>query len=126
MALLTFSAAAPLRDSRSGAIMGNSPFMNSLIALIMLVFLAVGIGYGVGAKTTTSMVDGINAVTKTFASLGSLIFLLFVISQFLAYFNYSNIATIVVVDLSGALEHVNLGSIPLLLGFITILVLPVS
>ena len=26
MALLTFPAAAPLRDPRSGAIMGNSPF----------------------------------------------------------------------------------------------------
>ena len=100
--------------------------MSSLIALILLVFLAVGIGYGVGAKTITSMVDGINTVTKTFASLGGLIFLLFVISQFLAYFNYSNIATIVAIDLGGALEHVNLGSIPLLLGFITITGLSVS
>jgi len=120
IALLTFPAAAPLRDPKTGAIMGDSPFMNSLIVLIMLVFLVVGIGYGVGAKTITSMVDGISAVTKTFAGLAGLIFLLFVISQFLAYFNYSNIATIVAVDLGDALEHANLGSIPLLLGFITI------
>jgi aminobenzoyl-glutamate transport protein len=120
IALLTFPAGAPLRDPQTGAIMGNSPFMDSLIVLIMLVFLAVGIGYGVGAKTITSMVDGINAVTKTFAGLSGLIFLLFVISQFLAYFNYSNIATILAVDLGDALEHANLGSIPLLLGFITI------
>jgi aminobenzoyl-glutamate transport protein len=69
IALLTFPAGAPLRDPQTGAIMGNSPFMDSLIVLIMLVFLAVGIGYGVGAKTITSMVDGINAVTKTFAGL---------------------------------------------------------
>ena len=54
------------------------------------------------------------------AGLSGLIFLLFVISQFLAYFNYSNIATIVAVDLGDALEHANLGTIPLLLGFITI------
>ena len=94
--------------------------MDSLIVLIMLVFLVIGIGYGVGAKTITSMVDGIDAVTKTFAGLSGLIFLLFVISQFLAYFNYSNIATVVAVDLGDALEHVNLGAIPLLLGFITI------
>ena len=120
IALLTFPAAAPLRNSQTGAIIGNSPFMDSLIVLIMLVFLAVGIGYGVGAKTITSMVNGIDAVTKTFAGLSGLIFLLFVISQFLAYFNYSNIATIVAVDLGDALEHANLGSIPLLLGLITI------
>jgi aminobenzoyl-glutamate transport protein len=120
IALLTFPAAAPLRDPQTGSIVGNTPFMNSLIVLIMLVFLAVGIGYGVGAKTITSTVDGINAVTKTFAGLSGLIFLLFVISQFLAYFNYSNIATILAVDLGNALEHANLGTIPLLLGFITI------
>jgi len=120
IALWTFPAGAPLRDPQTGAIMGDSPFMNSLIVLIMLVFLALGIGYGVGAKTITSMVDGINAVTKTFAGLSGLIFLLFVISQFLAYFNYSNIATIVAVDLGDALEHANLGTIPLMLGFIAI------
>jgi aminobenzoyl-glutamate transport protein len=120
IALWTFPAGAPLRNPQTGAIMGNSPFMDSLIVLIMLVFLSVGIGYGVGAKTITSMVDGINAVTKTFAGLSGLIVLLFVISQFLAYFNYSNIATIVAVDLGDALEHANLGTIPLLLGFITI------
>jgi aminobenzoyl-glutamate transport protein len=120
IALLTFPAAAPLRDPQTGSIVGNTPFMNSLIVLIMLVFLAVGIGYGVGAKTITSIVDGINAVTKTFSGLSGLIFLLFVISQFLAYFNYSNIATILAVDLGNALEHANLGTIPLLLGFITI------
>jgi aminobenzoyl-glutamate transport protein len=120
IALLTFPAGAPLRNPQTGAIIGNSPFMESLIVLIMLVFLAIGIGYGIGAKTLTSMVDGINAVTKTFGGLGGLIFLLFVISQFLAYFNYSNIATVVAVDLGDALEHVKIGAIPLLFGFIAI------
>jgi len=75
--LLTFPAGAPLRDPQTGSIVGDTPFMTSLIVLIMLVFLAVGIGYGVGARTITSMVDGINAVTKTFAGLSGLIFLLF-------------------------------------------------
>ena len=42
IALLTFPAAAPLRDPQTGAIIGNSPFMDSLIVLIMLVFLASG------------------------------------------------------------------------------------
>ena len=94
--------------------------MNSLIVLIMLVFLAIGAAYGIGAKTITSIVDGINAVTKTFAGLSGFVFLLFVISQFLAYFNYSNMATIVAVNLGDALEHANLGTIPLMLGFITV------
>ena len=85
-----------------------------------LVFLAIEAAYGSGAKTITSMVDGINAVTKTFAGLSGLVFLLFVISQFLAYFSYSNMATIVAVNMGDALEHANLGTIPLMLGFITV------
>ena len=120
IAVLTFPPAAPLRNPETGSIVGNSPFMNSLIVLIMLVFLAVGVAFGIGAKTITSTVDGINAVTKTFASLSGLIFLFFVISQFLAYFNYSNIATIPAVKMGDALEHANLGAVPLMLGFITV------
>jgi aminobenzoyl-glutamate transport protein len=120
IALLTFPAGAPLRDPETGAIVGNSPFMNGLIVLIMLVFLAIGVAYGIGARTITSMVDGIDAVTKTFSGLSGLIFLLFVISQFLAYFSYSNIATIIAVNMGDALEHANLGSIPLMLGFIAV------
>ena len=120
IALLTFPPGAPLRNPDTGAIIGDSPFMSSLIVQIMLVFLAIGAAYGIGAGTLTSMVDGINAVTKTFASLSPLIFLLFVISQFLAYFTYSNMATIVAVNLGDALEHANLGTIPLMLGFITV------
>jgi len=118
--LLTFPAGAPLRNSQTGAIVGDSPFMSSLIVLIMLVFLAIGTAYGIGAKTITSMVDRINAVTKTFAGLSGLIFLLFVISQFLAYFNYSNMATLVAINMGDALEHANLGTIPLMLGFISV------
>jgi aminobenzoyl-glutamate transport protein len=120
IALLTFPTGAPLRNQETGAIVGDSPFMSSLIVQIMLVFLAIGAAYGIGAKTITSMIDGINAVTKTFASLSGLIFLLFVISQFLAYFTYSNMATIVAVKMGDALEHANFGTIPLILGFITV------
>jgi len=98
-----------VRNPQTGAIVGDSPFMNSLIVLIMLVFLAIGAAYGIGAKTITSSVDGINAVTKTFAGLSGLVFLLFVIRQFLAHFNYSNMATIVAVKVGVVNEAVEDG-----------------
>jgi len=120
IALLTVPTGAPLRNPQTGAIIGDSPFMSGLIVLVMLVFLAIEAACGSGTKTITSMVDGINAVTKTFAGLSGLVFLLFVISQFLAYFSYSNMATIVAVNMGDALEHANLGTIPLMLGFITV------
>jgi aminobenzoyl-glutamate transport protein len=120
VSLLTLPPGAPLRHPATRAIVGNSPFMDSLIVLIMLVFLVMGVAYGVGAKTIKSGVDAINAITKTFANLSGLIFLFLVISQFIAYFNYSNMATIAAVKMGGFLKSANFGSLPLLLGFIAV------
>jgi aminobenzoyl-glutamate transport protein len=117
---LTLPPGAPLRHPATGAIVGNSPFMDSLIVLIMSVFLVMGVAYGVGAQTIKSSIDAINAVTKTFANLGGLIFLFLIISQFIAYFNYSNMATILAVKMGGFLRNANFSSLPLLVGFIAV------
>jgi aminobenzoyl-glutamate transport protein len=116
LSFFTLPPGAPLRHPATGAIVGNSPFMDSLIVLIMLVFLLTGIAYGIGAQTIQSGVDAINAITKSSANLGGLIFLFLVISQFIAYFNYSNLATIAAVKMADFLESANFRSLPLLLG----------
>jgi aminobenzoyl-glutamate transport protein len=120
LSLLALPPGAPLRNPETGALIGNSPFMDSLVFLIMIVFLVTGVAYGVGAKTFKTTQDGIDAVTKTFSDLGGLLFLFFVISQFVAYFNYSNMGTILAVQLANMLKEANLGVVPLLLGFIVI------
>ncbi len=45
--------------------------MDSLLFIIMLMFLVSGICYGVGARTMTSSGDVIKAITKTFSGLGA-------------------------------------------------------
>jgi aminobenzoyl-glutamate transport protein len=120
LALLALPPGAPLRNPETGALIGNSPFMDSLVFLIMIVFLVTGAAYGVGAKTLNTVQDGIDAVTKTFSDLGGLLFLFFVISQFVAYFNYSNLGTILAVRLADLLKEANLGTVALLLGFLLI------
>ena len=117
-ALLTLPENAPLRDPESGAIIGNSPFMSGLIAVIMMLFLVTGVAYGVGAKTINSLTDVINAITKAVSGLGGTIFLLLIISQFVAYFNYSNIGTTLAVTMSNGLKDANIGPFWLLIGFI--------
>ena len=94
IALLTLPPRRPAAQPETGAIIGNSPFMNSLIVSIALLFLVCGVAYGIGARTMKSTNDVVNAMTKAIASLSGLILLLLVISQFLAYFNYSNMATL--------------------------------
>jgi aminobenzoyl-glutamate transport protein len=120
LALLTLPPGAPLRNPETKSLIGNSPFMDSLVFLIMIVFLVTGAAYGVGARTIKTVQDGIDAVTKTFSDLGGLLFLFFVISQFVAYYNYSNIGTIVAVNLADLLKQAHFGPAPLLFGFIVI------
>ncbi len=120
IALLTLPPGAPLRNPETGAIIGNSPFMNSLIVTIALLFLTCGVGYGIGARTMKGTIDVVNAMTKAIGSLSGLILLLLVISQFLAYFNYSNMATLAAVSLADVLEHANLSAIWLLVGFVIV------
>jgi len=117
-ALLTLPSGAPLRHPQTGAIVGNTPFMNSLIVLITAVFLGAGLGYGIGAGTIKSATDAINAIIKTIGNLSGLIFLLLIISQFVAYFSYTNIATVAAVNLGETLARSGLGSITLLGGFV--------
>jgi aminobenzoyl-glutamate transport protein len=118
--LLTVPAGAPLRNPETGAIIGRSPFMDSLVFLITLAFFATGLAYGIGARTLTNTESTIDAITKTLADSGPLLFLFFVISQFVAYFNYSNIGTVLAVWLAERLQDANLNDATLLLAFLAI------
>jgi aminobenzoyl-glutamate transport protein len=120
--LLAFPPGAPLRDPATGALVGNTPFMNGLIAVVMVVFLATGAAYGLGARTMKSTTDVIKAVEKTVTGMGGLIVLFFVLSQFVAYFSYSNIGTMLAVSLANVLREANAGPFWLLLGFIVVVV----
>jgi aminobenzoyl-glutamate transport protein len=119
-ALFTLPPGAPLRNAATGALIGDSPFMNGLIVFIALVFLAAGAAYGIGAGTMKGTVDIVKAMEKAVSGLGGLIFLLFVISQFNAFFGYTNMATLAAVNMGDALESAGLGALPLLLGLVVV------
>ena len=119
--IITLPANSALRDPETGGIIGATPFMDSLLFIIMLVFLFAGIGYGYGARTFSGSGDVIKAVTKTFASLAGLVFMLLMIAQFIAYFNFSNMPNVIAISLAGWLEQANIGAVPLLVGFIVVI-----
>ena len=117
---LTLGSGAALRNPETGALIGNSPLMNGLIAVIMVLFLVTGAAYGFGARTMKNSNDVIKAMEKALAGLGSLLFLLFILSQFIAYFNYSNIGTIMAVSMADVLKTASVPPLVLLLGFIVV------
>jgi aminobenzoyl-glutamate transport protein len=124
-ALLLFPRWAPLRAPLAdgwGPIIGDSPFMNGLIGLVILLFLVSGWCYGIGAGTVRTLSDVIKAMEKAVTSLGPTIFLFFMIAQFVAYFVYTNIGTVMALNLAGTISGVadTIGLVPLLLLFIII------
>nr|CAD6405279.1 p-aminobenzoyl-glutamate transporter [Rhizobium sp. Q54] len=119
-ALLTVPSGAPLRNPETGELIGDSPFMNGLIAVIMLTFFVTGWTYGIGAGTIRTLTEVIAAIEKSIRNMGGTIFLFFVLSQFVAYFTYTNIGTVMALSLSGALQAANIGALPLLIGFIVV------
>jgi aminobenzoyl-glutamate transport protein len=123
VALLTLPSGAPLRNPETGDIVGDSPLMSSLIVIISACFLAAGLAFGRAAGTITTSKDALGMITKAWASLAALLFLFLLIAQFIAYFDFSNIAQVVAISLGDILEDLNLGNILLLLGIILVTLL---
>jgi aminobenzoyl-glutamate transport protein len=120
VAALTLPPGAPLRNPENGDIIGDSPFMSSLIVIISLAFLAAGVAYGRVVGTVRRSDDVLGMITRSWASLASLLFLFLLIAQFIAYFDYSNIAQVVAVSLGDLLEELDLGDLWLLLGVMVV------
>ncbi len=121
--LATVPPGAPLRDPVTGSIIGQTPFMGSLLFIVMLCFLVPGIAYGTATGKYKGPNDVIAAVVKTFSGLAGLIFMLLLISQFIAYFNYSNIPSVLATTLASALGQAGISAIPLIIGFVLVIVL---
>jgi len=120
--LATLPPGAPLRDPETGSIIGQTPFMSSLLFIVMLCFFIPGIAFGSAVGKYKGPNDVIAAVVKTFAGLGGLIFMLLLISQFIAYFNYSNLPSLIATALAGWLGSAGIPAVPLLIGFILVIV----
>jgi aminobenzoyl-glutamate transport protein len=118
--LLTAIPGAPLRNPETGKVIGDSPFMDSLIVIIMIVFYVAGYAYGRGAGTIKGSDDVLKTITKSWAGLAGLLFLFLLIAQFIAYFNYSKIAEVLAVKLGDVLEHMDIGKVWLLIGVIIV------
>lgn len=123
IALLTAIPGAPLREPETGNIIGNTPFMASLVFVISLAFLVCGLGYGKGAGTLKGGNEAVAAISKTFASLGGLLLMFLMIAQFIALFNWSNLPTVAAISAAELLQQASVPAIVLLVGFIVVIVI---
>ena len=109
-----------LRNQETGGIMAGSPFMSGLIVLISLLFMFVGYAYGRGAGTIANVTAAIGLIVKTWSNLAGMIFLLFVIANFIAFFNFTNLATVLAVNLADFLQTTALGPVAYIMLFVLV------
>lgn len=96
----------------------QSPFMDSLVVVIIIAFFVPGVVYGVTTKVIRNDTDVVDHISKTLGGMAMFLVLAFTAGQFIAYFDQSNLGLIVSVIGADALESINLTGLPLVLAFI--------
>jgi aminobenzoyl-glutamate transport protein len=97
-----------------------NPFFNSIVALMFIVFLIPGIAYGLVVKTIRSDKDIAKMTGDAMAGLGGYIVLAFAAAQFVAYFNWSHLGTIVAIKGAEVLQAIGFTGIPLIVAFVIV------
>ena len=104
--------------NEAGELLGNTPFVNSIVVLIALLFFIPGSAYGLKAGTFQNSASIAGAMSKSMADMGSFLALAFVSAQFINYFSYTKLGTIIALSGAAALESANIGLIPLMIIFV--------
>ena len=106
-----------LRNPETNEIL-KSPFMDSIVVIISLLFFIPGVAYGIGCRTVKSDKDVIHLMGKSMSTMGGYIVLVFFAAQFVQYFSYSNIGIVIAVNGANFLEGIGFTGIPLIISFI--------
>lgn len=115
MILVLWPESSPLRNETGGLV--PSPFLKGIIPIIMTFFIICAVTYGFKANTIKSSSDIPLLMAKALQSLSGYIVLVFVIAQFIAWFNWSNLAIFIAVNLADLLSSAQLPSFIMLAAF---------
>ena len=92
----------------------NSYFQDGFTYIVSLFFVLAGIAYGIGSKSIKNDREIIENASKKFSNIGSIIILMFVVSQFIAVFRKTNIGLIITALLASLIEKLSFSGIPLI------------
>ena len=107
--------------NENGAIFGNptSPFVNGIVIMITFLFMIPGVVYGKTVGTFTKDNGGAcKAMEKSMSSMGAFLALAFVSAQFINYFSYTKLGTIIALAGASFFKNANIGLIPLMVIFV--------
>lgn len=115
LALTIVPANGPLRGDDGGVI--QSPFMDSLVVVIVIAFFVPGLVYGIVTRSVTSDTDAVNHMARTLESMAVFMVLAFAAGQFIAYFDETNLGLMVSIAGADLLQSINLTGYPLIILF---------
>lgn len=115
MAALVVPEGAPLRDPQTGSVI-PSPFIKGIVPIIILFFFTVAITYGVVTKRIRRPDDIPNQLVEPMKNMAGFIVMVFPLSQFVAFFNWSNMGKFMAIGLTDLLEAAGMSGAPAFLG----------
>lgn len=108
-----------LRDPETGGFL-NSPFMSGIVPIMLFFFLLPGLAYGIAAKEVKNDKEVAEKIFKSIADMAPFIVLAFAASQMIAFFNWSNIGSILAIKGAELLQALNFTGLPMMIGFVLI------
>ncbi|MBG9987884.1 AbgT family transporter [Aerococcaceae bacterium DSM 111176] len=120
MAFLMIPENGALRslDEATGQMTLDNFLSNGLIFAIFLLFAIPGLAYGATIGKIQNSDDFVESMTQSMRSMAGYIVLAFFAAQFINYFSYTNLGTILSVNGAIFLESIGFTGIPLILAFI--------
>jgi len=94
------------------------PFFQSMVTLVLLFFFVPGLAYGIAAGRIRGDRDVVRMTSDTVAGMAGYIVLAFCAGQFVSYFAWSNLGSIVAIGGAQFLKGLGLEGAPLLAGFV--------
>lgn len=105
-----------LRNPKTGSLIEDSPLINGVGLVILVIFLIPGVIYGVKSKQIKNTKDLGSMITDSLSSMSSFILIVFFAAQLLAFLEWSNLGVIMSVSGANLLKGQN--GIVLILGIL--------
>ena len=109
---------SPLRGD--GGVLVPSPFLDAIVPMLMVLFLATGVTYGVITRALTQASDVPEMMTEAMKSIAAYVVFIFIASQVIAIFTWSGLGTVIAVKLAAGLDAIGMTGFWAVLGLVLI------
>ena len=93
----------------------NAYFQDSFTVMVSIFFMITGLAYGIGARSFKNDKELIEEASSKFKNIGSIILLMFFVSQFINIYKQTNIGPIITTWITNLLSSMNLSGVTLII-----------